>query len=177
MNRSQLAHVLRAACDITGDPHILVVGSQSVLASFEERELPDEATRSIEVDLAFLDDRDERKADQVDGAIGEASSFHQAFGVYGQGVSLATAVLPEGWRDRLVSFTSEEAGAADAVCLDPHDAVIAKLVAGRAKDHAFARALIAAGLVDLPTLRARAELLESVPVRTRVSRWVGSAGE
>lgn len=73
MNRSQLAHVLRAACEITGDPDMLVIGSQSILASHDEDELPAAATASIEVDVAFLDDADEAKADQIDGAIGELS--------------------------------------------------------------------------------------------------------
>jgi hypothetical protein len=54
------------------------------------------------VDVAFFEDPEDRKADQVDGAIGELSPFHETFGYYAQGVSVATAVLPDGWRDRLV---------------------------------------------------------------------------
>ena len=38
----------------------------------------------------------------VDGAIGEPSPFHHTFGVYAQGVSIETAVLPPGWQHRLV---------------------------------------------------------------------------
>jgi len=76
MTREELAHVLRAACDITGDPHILVIGSQSILASFDESQLPLEATMSAEADIAFLDDPDEAKSDRVFGAIGEDSMFH-----------------------------------------------------------------------------------------------------
>lgn len=74
MNRQQLAHVLRAASSIVTDRRILVIGSQSILATYDEEELPVEATASIEVDLAFFDD-DEARADQVDGAIGELSQF------------------------------------------------------------------------------------------------------
>jgi hypothetical protein len=54
VNREQLAHILRAAPTIVDDPNILVIGSQSVLASFDEEELPDAATASMEVDLAYL---------------------------------------------------------------------------------------------------------------------------
>lgn len=36
MNRQQLAHLLRAACRITGDPQVLVLGSQSVLGTWDE---------------------------------------------------------------------------------------------------------------------------------------------
>ncbi len=89
MKKSELAHILRAACEITGDPHILVIGSQSILGSFTEVELPSEATRSIEADVAFLDDSDETKSDMVDGGIGEQSKFHETFGVYGQGVGVS----------------------------------------------------------------------------------------
>ena len=87
MNRAQLEHVLRAAATIVDDPDILVIGSQAVLASFAEEELPPEATTSIEADLAFIVDADGAKADRVDGAIGELSRFHESFGYYAQGVA------------------------------------------------------------------------------------------
>jgi hypothetical protein len=80
VNREQLAHILRAASTIVDDPNILVIGSQSVLATFDEDELPDAATASMEVDLAYFDDPAEDKADAVDGAIGELSPFHEMNG-------------------------------------------------------------------------------------------------
>lgn len=55
--------------------------------------------------------------------------------------------------------------------------MIAKLVAGRDKDHLFANALIGARLVDMSTPRSRAELLEDVPIRARVARWLSSVGD
>jgi hypothetical protein len=85
VNREQLALILRAASTIVDDPSLLVIGSQSVLATFDEDELPDAATASMEVDLAFFDDPTEGKADAVDGAIGEFSPFHELNGVYAQG--------------------------------------------------------------------------------------------
>jgi len=177
VRRSQLAHILRAACDITGDPAILVIGSQAILGTFTDEELPPDATRSIEADLAFFDDPDESKSDAVDGAIGELSSFHETYGVYGQGVGLATAMLPSGWRDRLVRFSDPEAEPSEAVCLDPHDLVVSKLVAGREKDFEFARALLAANLIDTRTLRDRAEQLDGVPAaKRRVIEWIARTG-
>jgi hypothetical protein len=68
VRREQLEHVLRAASQIADDPHVLVIGSQSVLGSLPEERLPLAATASIEVDVAFFDDPDDRKADLVDGA-------------------------------------------------------------------------------------------------------------
>ena len=177
MRRSQLAHILRAACDITGDPAILVIGSQAILGTFKDEELPPDATRSIEADLAFFDDLDESKSDAVDGAIGELSPFHETYGVYGQGVGLATATLPSGWRDRLVRFSDPEAGPSEAFCLDPHDLVVSKLVAGREKDFEFARALLAANLIDTRTLRDRATQLDGVPAaKRRVIEWIARTG-
>lgn len=76
MTRNELAHVLRAAARIADDPRILVIGSQSILGSFDEEELPEVAWLSTEADLAFLDDPEAKKADSVDGAIGELSPFH-----------------------------------------------------------------------------------------------------
>jgi hypothetical protein len=89
MRRDQLEHVLRAASQITGDPDVLVIGSQSVLGAIPEEHLPPAATASIEVDVAFFDDPDDRKADQVDGAIGELSAFHETFKYFAQGVSVS----------------------------------------------------------------------------------------
>lgn len=176
MRRSELAHILRAACDITGDPEILVIGSQAILGTFNEEELPAEATLSIEADLAFFDDLNESKSDAVDGGIGELSQFHETFGVYGQGVGLATATLPSGWRDRLVRFSDPEADPSEALCLDAHDLVVSKLVAGREKDVAFARALLEANLIDARTLRDRAEQLDGVPAaKRRVMEWIERA--
>ena len=108
MTREQLEHVLRAAGAVVGDPEILVIGSQSVLGSIPDNQLPLEATTSIEADLAFFDDPSDGKADMVDGAIGELSAFHDTFGYYAQGVSVTTAVLPAGWRQRLVLLATPD---------------------------------------------------------------------
>ncbi len=176
MKRSELAHILRAASDATDDPEILIIGSQAILGSFSEDLLPSAAVMSIEADIAFLDDPEERKSDAVDGAIGEDSRFHESFGIYGQGVSVSTASLPTGWKDRLVAFDDPEAGASKAVCLDPHDLVVSKLVAGREKDFAFARALLDAELVNADTLVERAHLLPGpLAIARRVIDWIEKA--
>jgi hypothetical protein len=178
VRRRELAHILRAACDVTHDPRILVIGSQAILATFDEDALPQEATLSIEADLAFFDDPEERKAELIDGAIGELSPFHDEFSIYGQGVSLSTATLPTGWEERLTSFDDPEAGESKAVCLEPHDLVVSKLVAGREKDFRFARALLDARLIRAEVLSARAELLLGPEaVRRRVLGWIDSAGK
>jgi hypothetical protein len=166
---------LRAAARIAGDGEILVVGSQAILGSFGEDELPEVAWLSVEADLAFFDtDAGQEKADKVDGAIGELSQFHETYSYYAQGVDLTTAKLPKGWRDRLVRFDREDAAPARARCLERHDLVIAKLVAMREKDLAFVTALLDADLVDLDVLLERVSELGSVPptVQRRVRDWL-----
>jgi hypothetical protein len=101
-SQEQLEHLLRAASQIVEEPDVVVLGSQAILASYPETFLPSEVVGSIEADFCFFDDVDEAKADRVDGAIGELSRFHESFGIYAQGVSIATAVLGPGWRDRVV---------------------------------------------------------------------------
>jgi len=173
VTRDELAHILRSASRIVGEQDIVVIGSQSILGSFTDSELPDPAIASIEADLAFLDDPDHAKADKVDGAIGEDSQFHATFGYYGQGVSVTTAVLPAGWRDRVVVFDNADTRPGRGLCLDPHDLVVSKLAAGRAKDFEFAAALLRAGLIDADALSERAATLDTVPgVRRRVVEWI-----
>lgn len=175
MRREHLEHVLRAASQIAGDPDVLVIGSQAVLGAIPEERLPPAATASIEVDVAFFDDPDDRKADQVDGAIGELSAFHETFGYYAQGVSVSTAVLPAGWRDRLVLVETSSTAPGRGYLLEPHDCVVSKLVAGREKDYAFADALIEHGLIDPAVLAERVETVEvSDALRRRLRNWISS---
>jgi hypothetical protein len=158
VNRTQLAYILKKACQIVEDPNALVVGSQAILGAHDDSELPEEASRSIEADIAFWNDPDNEKADEIDIRIGEQSGFHEIHGVYAQGVSLSTAILPAGWEERCVAL-DEAKPESVAVCVEKNDLVISKLVAGRRKDIEFAQALIAADLIDVTTLLERAEAL------------------
>lgn len=80
MRRQELEHVLRSASVIAGDLELLIVGSQSILGTYDETELPDAAYASIEVDVTFFDDPDNVKSDTVDMHIGEDSTFHVELG-------------------------------------------------------------------------------------------------
>lgn len=173
MTREQLAHVLRAVAQITDDPDVLVIGSQSILGSYSEDELPPEATGSMEVDTAFLFDPDGVKSDAVDVNIGEFSEFHHEFGYYPQGVSVSTGVFPAGWRDRLVTYQTQSTEPGRGLCLEPHDCVLAKLVRFDEKDRDFAVALVRAGLIDLGILADRVETLPAHPaVIERIRNWI-----
>ena len=51
MRRDQLEHAIRTACQIIERPEVIVVGSQAILGSFHEDELPADATMSVEVEV------------------------------------------------------------------------------------------------------------------------------
>jgi hypothetical protein len=59
-----------------------------------------------------------------------------------------TAVLPKGWKGRLVNLPAGETEGVRGLCLDPHDLAIAKYVARREKDVAFNRELARRGIVE-----------------------------
>ena len=166
MNRRQLEHVIRAAATIAGDTEIVVIGSQAILGRHPEA--PAELLASADVDV-YPRNHPER-ADLVEGSIGELSPFHETYGYYAQAVGAETAVLPYGWESRLVPVPT---AAGTGLCLEPHDLVISKYVAGREKDREYVRAVVRHRLVDRETLLER---LSSTPIedviRSRVAALI-----
>ena len=51
IRRDLLEHAIRAACQIIGHREVIVVGSQAILGSIPDQELPAAATMSLEVDM------------------------------------------------------------------------------------------------------------------------------
>jgi hypothetical protein len=176
MNRQQFEHTIRAAGAILGKTDVLVIGSQAVHASTDVS-IP-EADRSIEVDVASLNDPDGRYADLIDGSIGELSIFQETFGYYAQGVTPNTAVLPTGWRKRLVQYRTPNTSGITAHCLEIHDLWISKAIAGRAKDREFCKALKDLKLVDSDVLVRRLKQVSKLEpaTRERVKRLISAAG-
>ena len=62
------------------------------------------------------------------------SPFHETFGYYAHGVGPETAMLPSGWRERVIRFESEHTGGTVGLCLAPEDLAVSKLLAGREKE-------------------------------------------
>jgi hypothetical protein len=151
MKRSELEHLIRAAGSIADDAEIVVIGSQAILGQFPNA--PSALLVSMEADLFPLH-RPER-ADLIDGSIGEGSSFHELFGYYAQGVGERTAVLPRGWRDRLIRVVNANTQGVTGLCLEVHDLAVSKHVAGREKDLDFTRELAKHGMTDDKTLLVR----------------------
>lgn len=169
MTRAEFEHAVRAAAAVLGVTEVLVIGSQALHASVAG-DLPPEASRSMEVDVAALrDDPDGAKADLIDGSIGEASMFHSTFGYYAQGVVETTAVLPSGWRKRLIRFETPGTRGTVAWCLEPHDLWISKAVAGRPKDLEFCSAIVKRRLVRPDVLRARLAKVKGIDERVRTA--------
>lgn len=159
MNVAQLEHLIRAAGALLGEDSVVVIGSQAILATAPM--VDDELlTRSMEAGLLPLDDSEGDKADLIDGVLGAGSSFDELHGYHGDGVSEHTAVLPEGWRDRLIEHMKDNTNGVRGLCLEANDLVVSKLAAGREKDLEFCRAALRQGLADHDTVVARLGLIE-----------------
>ncbi len=165
MRRADFEHVIAAAANVTGLDEFVVVGSQAILGSFVD--VPESLLRSLEADIYPL--RDPAAADLIDGALGDGSQFQLAYGYYAHGVGPETAKAPAGWESILVRGDIPPRRGSDrspvALCLEPHDLVLAKCAAGREKDWEYARAALEAGLVQLDTLLAR---VPDLPVELKV---------
>jgi hypothetical protein len=159
MTRAQLEHLIGSAATISDDDEIVVLGSQAILGQYPDA--PADLLVSTEADL-YPRNHPER-ADLIDGSIGELSPFHDTFGYYARGGGVETATLPEGWKDRLVPVRSARTRGATGWCLEAHDLVISKLVAGRDKDRRYVGAAACHGLVVLATLRQRLDVTPLAP--------------
>ena len=164
MQRHELEHILRACAGITGRDRFVVIGSQAVLGQFPEA--PAELLVSREADVFCPDDPE--ATDLIDGTIGEMSPFEQTFHYYAHGVAEETAVLPAGWKERLIPVKSSSTGGATGYCLEVHDLAVSKLVAGRGKDLDFVRGLARHGMVQQCTLEARLAATDMHPERRPV---------
>src|SRR5207248_3291309 len=114
---------------------------------------------STEADLYPL--HHPERADLIDGSIGELSPFHETYGYYAQGVSETTAVLPHGWKERLIVVRNENTRQARGLCLEVHDLLIAKAIAGREKDIDFLREAAKHGMGQRDELLSRLTLVDA----------------
>jgi len=145
MKKQQVDHVVRAAGRITGEKQFVIIGSQSLHGKYPD--MADEIVMSAEVDLVAA------KSPQVTellNEIGVDSLFHQSHGYYADPVDATTAILPRGWKGRLVNLPQGDTAGVKGLCLDPHDLAIAKYVARRDKDIVFTRELARRGLDRTP---------------------------
>ena len=164
MKKQEVDHVLRAAGRITGEKQFIIIGSQSLHGKYPD--LPDSLVKSFEVDLIAS-----KKADRTEwlNAIGVYSPFHESFGYYADPVDHKTAILPKGWKGRLVNLPAGDTEGVQGLCLDPHDLAISKYAARREKDIVFTRELAGRGIVSQERLLA---LLDQTSVSEEVLRRI-----
>lgn len=152
MRRNEFEHVVAAAAQVTGESELVVIGSQAILGSFPNA--PESMLLSMEADV--YPRQHPEKADEIDGSLGDGSPFHETYGYYAHGVGPETAKAPMGWEDRLVRVDipprvgSQQSPV--ALCLEPHDLVLAKCVAGRQRDWDFAKEALRHNLVNAHSL-------------------------
>jgi hypothetical protein len=168
MTREQLEHLIRAASVIADDDTIVVIGSQAILGQFPDA--PESMRVSVEADLFPLNHPE--RADVIEGSIGELSPFHETFGYYAQGVAEETAVLPQGWRDRLIVIRNDNTRGAKGLCLEVHDLLVAKAIAGREKDLSFLREAARHRMADSEILFHRLATVTAAPAVREQARAV-----
>lgn len=145
MTREELEHIIRASADVTDQYEFVIVGSQSILGPVPHPE--DVFTMSAEADIYPL--HAPELAEKIEGALGEGSRFHDTYGYYAQGVGPETAVLPEGWMERVHRVQGEGTNGRLGYCLDVADLFMSKAAAGREKDREFCIALLVHGHVTV----------------------------
>lgn len=178
MTREELEHLIRASGEVTDQYEFVIIGSQSMLGSVPNPESV--FTVSAEADIYPL--QAPELWDKIDGALGEVSQFHQTFGYYAQGVGPETAILPDGWLNRVCRIQSAATNGRVGYCLDLPDLFMSKAAAGREKDRAFCMALLEyqhvrpsqvlglVGAMPLDDHRKRA-------LRASIRRWVKALRE
>ena len=171
MQRSDLEHLIRASGEIAGDNEIIIIGSQAILGQFPNA--PVRLLMSMEADI--YPKNNPEKADKVDGAIGEGSSFHELHGYYAQGVGERTAVLPRDWEIRLIAVNNENTNGVTGYCLEAHDLAISKIIAQRPKDAEFVQELARHDMIEKKTMLNRLEQTDlQEPIRQNIQTRIMS---
>lgn len=203
MNREQFYHLLRASAEIVENQRairgidvnakparILIIGSQSILGSWDDEYLPAYTTRSAEVDVAFMPTAEDEYAfdmpgqdlaDLIEGYLGEETRFRDSFKVYAQGVDTGTAILPLGWESRLVRLeVPGQRTRTEIYCLDPYDLCAVKLTRLEEKDRLYVKSLIDVGDIQVNRLRSRVDMIHdprfNVPLRAQAQDFLNAFG-
>jgi len=153
VTRSELEHAIRAACDVSGDDELYVIGSQAILGQYPDA--PDALRQSAEADVAPVH------------AIESRCDRCSARGV---------VIVPSGVRI-LRSWSVDNTRHKTGWCLEAHDLAASKLVAFREKDRDFVRVLIVETLITPATLLRRCRALPHHPqvtehLRNAIDGWI-----
>ena len=150
MKREFLFKLFKEACRLTQHKDYVVVGSQSILGTQDEADLPGEMSMSIDVDSYTRSDPD--RIFDAKAALGEGSEFHQINGYFLDPVSPHLPSLPDGWQARMSSLEQDDIR---IWFLDPDNAAISKYARSQPNDLRWIRAGITSGYISLPKLKSR----------------------
>lgn len=171
MTRLQLEHVIRAAGTIADVEDLIVIGSQAILGEFPDA--PEELLVSNEADV--YPTRHPERSDLIDSTIGEGSPFQKSFGYYAHGVGETTAILPRGWRERLILVSGENTRFVRGWCLRGTRFGYRQYAAGREKDRDFTHALATHRMVRRGLLEQRLTATElPAEIRSLVEKRIQS---
>jgi hypothetical protein len=185
MRRDQLEHAIRTACQIIGRPEVIVVGSQSILGTYREDELPADATMSVEVDiLPVAADNEEPRGSRTSSRVLRGSSLRSR-SCTGSALTGSTWRRPRCRPGGGIAWSKVQNAntAGPSVephftgwCLDKEDLCVAKLCALREKDRNFVIALLHGGLVDPAIITARLLTVEDRhrTAADRAANWLDS---
>jgi hypothetical protein len=101
------------------------------------------------------------RSDEIDGSLGDGSYFDSTYGYYAHAVGPETATLPVGWEGRLIEVRNANTGGATGWCLEIHDLLLSKCVAGRERDWEFVEDALGHGLATPEELLRR---MKSLPL-------------
>ncbi len=170
MLRSDLIKLIDDFREASGDDPPIIVGSQSFYAFSET--IPEIARKSVVCDFMLSNFS---KRSQIDLSLGILSQYREENGFFADALGLASVVLPEGWRDRLVPY-HDDAGNVIALCADRHDVAVSKFIAGREKDLEFLSSALDSGLIDISLLLEHLKLafdkVENDVVGDRIERFI-----
>lgn len=158
MNEDDVKSAIVRTCRMIGKIKIIVVGSQSLHAFLSEKDLPEVAMLSKEIDI-YIDSKNKLRDDQdrlhISTFGGEEYFYHDLYGHYLDPVDPNLIVLPVNWRNRVqpISIPNElkrinEPNVFRGLCIQPADLAVAKLAAFREKDLACVGDLIRADQID-----------------------------
>lgn len=171
MQRSDLIKLIRDFRDASGDQIPIIVGSQSFHAFTED--IPEIAAHSIECDF-MLSSPNFSKRPQIDITLGVFSQYRVQNGFFADALGLASVVLPDGWRDRLIPY-HDDSGTVVALCADKYDVAVSKFIAGRPKDVEFLHSALGSRLIELDQLLDRLTLafdkVENDTIPDRLDRF------
>lgn len=159
MRRDQLEHAIRTACQIAGLTEVIIVGSQAILGTYTEDQLPFYATRSVEIDvLPIADDTGEiaRLADEIEGAAGEFSPFEQLHGFSIDAVDLQLPRPPSGQDQMVLVSTISDGVKANHRAVASISAISTDFTRGQPVSGASPEFLGTGGLPPLPHQRRSA---------------------